>query len=163
VFIVHGSGNDSKNIYSTESFPNKYCVNGGMADAFITVGASSWEQGNDLTAEFSNYGKQNVDIFAPGVEIYSTYPDNEYKAEDGTSMASPVVAGIAALILSYYPELTALQVKDILMDTSTKPEQEVVYKPGTDEDIPFSELSVSGGIVNAYEALKRAEQLIKGN
>ncbi len=163
VLIVHGSGNDSNNLDSTDSFPNKYYTNGGSAEAFLTVGASSWEEGSDLVADFSNYGTLSVDIFAPGVDIYSTYPDDEYKAEDGTSMASPVVAGVAALVMAYYPELTALQVKEILMETSTKPSGKMVYKPGSEELVPFSTLSVSGGIVNAYEALKRAEQLTKGN
>lgn len=163
VLMVHGSGNDGENIDSVESFPNKFYVEGGQAENFITVGASSWEEGENITANFSNYGQFSVDIFAPGVDVYSTYPDNEYKAEDGTSMASPVVAGVAALIMSYYPDLTATQVKDILLQTSTKPDVNVVTKPGSEELVPFSALSVSGGIVNAYEALKAAEQLTNGN
>jgi len=163
VLMINGSGNDAENIDSVESFPNKFYMVGGQAEGFMTVGASSWKTGKDLTASFSNYGQYNVDIFAPGVDIYSTYPDNTYKAVDGTSMASPLVAGVAALVMMYYPELTSLEVKQILMETSTKPENEIVVKPGSDEDIPFSSLSVSGGIVNAYEALKRAEQLVKGN
>ncbi len=163
VLMINGSGNDAENIDSVESYPNKFYTFGGQAEGFITVGASSWKTGEDLTASFSNYGQFNVDIFAPGVDVYSTYPDNTYKAEDGTSMASPVVAGVAALVMMYYPELTSTEVKQILMETSTKPENETVVKPGSDVTIPFSSLSVSGGIVNAYEALKRAEQLVKGN
>lgn len=163
VLMINGSGNDGKNVDSTDSFPNKYYELGGKAEAFLTVGASSWEAGSGITASFSNYGKTNVDIFAPGVDVYSTYPDNEYKAEDGTSMASPVVAGVAALVMMYYPELTALQVKQVLMETATKPSPEIVNKPGSDKKIPFSELSASGGIVNAYQALKRAEELRKSN
>ncbi|GAB5408952.1 MAG: S8 family peptidase [Balneolaceae bacterium] len=163
VLMVHGSGNDGSNIDSVDSFPNKFYVDGGQATNYITVGASSWESGEEIAASFSNYGQFNVDIFAPGVDVYSTYPDNEYKAEDGTSMASPVVAGVAALIMSYHPDLTATQVKEILLQTSTKPDTNVVIKPGSEEPVPFSTLSVSGGIVNAYEALKAAEQLSKGN
>ncbi|MEQ9310590.1 MAG: S8 family peptidase [Balneolaceae bacterium] len=163
VLMVSGSGNDGSNIDNVESFPNKFYAEGGQATNYLTVGASSWESGLDIPASFSNYGQFNVDIFAPGVDVYSTYPDNNYKAEDGTSMASPVVAGVAALIMSYYPELTATQVKDILLQTSTKPEAKVVTKPGSDEQVPFSSLSVSGGIVNAFEALKAAEQVMKGN
>lgn len=163
VLMVNGSGNDGENVDSVESFPNKFYVNGGQAENFLTVGASSWKSGQEIAAGFSNYGQFNVDIFAPGVDVYSTYPDNEYKAEDGTSMASPVVAGVAALIMSYYPDLTASQVKDILLKTSTKPVLEIVNKPGSEEMVPFSSLSASGGIVNAYEALKRAEQLSKGD
>lgn len=162
VLLVSGAGNDATNVDSTESFPNKYYKSGGKAEAFLTVGASSWKEGEELTATFSNYGKENVDIFAPGVDVYSTYPDNKYKAEDGTSMASPVVAGVAALIMAYYPELTAVQVKNILMETSTKPNT-MVNRPGSESLVPFSSLSVSGGIVNAYEALKRAEEIVNGH
>ncbi|RNC85473.1 MAG: peptidase S8 [Balneola sp.] len=162
VLLVNGAGNDSENIDSTDSYPNKYYESGGYATSFITVGASSWERGADLTAVFSNYGVENVDIFAPGVEVYSTYPYDEYKANDGTSMASPVVAGVAALVMSYYPELTAAQVKEIIMNTSTKPKNGEVYLPGTEQLVPFSTLSVSGGIVNAYEALIKAEEITSG-
>ncbi len=161
VLLVSGAGNDATNVDSSDTYPNKYYETGGKANAFLTVGATSWQRDEELTASFSNYGKTNVDIFAPGVEVYSTYPDNEYKAEDGTSMASPVVAGVAALVMAYYPELTATQVKDILMETSTKPET-MVYKPGSESTVPFSSLSVSGGIVNAYKALQRAEEIVNG-
>lgn len=163
VLMVHGAGNDATNIDSTDSFPNKYYLYGGQANAFMNVGASSWKSGEFIVADFSNYGKINVDIFAPGVDINSTYPDNSYKKEDGTSMASPVVAGIAALIMSYYPELTAVQVKQLLMDTAVKPDAEMVVKPGSDQLVPFSSLSVSGGIIDAYEALLKANELTKGN
>ncbi len=162
VLLVNGAGNDSENIDSTDSFPNKYYEAGGEAYSFLTVGASSWEEGSDLTAVFSNYGVENVDIFAPGVEVYSTYPYDEYKANDGTSMASPVVAGVAALVMIYYPELTAAQVKEILMKTVTKPANDQVYRPGSEALVPFSTLSVSGGIVNAYEALLMAEEMTSG-
>lgn len=161
VLLVSGAGNDAENVDSTDSYPNKFYKSGGKANAFLTVGATSWQEGEELTASFSNYGKMNVDIFAPGVDVYSTYPDNEYKAEDGTSMASPVVAGVAALVMAYYPELTAIQVKDILMETSTKPNT-MVNRPGSESKVSFSSLSVSGGIVNAYEALKKAEEIVNG-
>ena len=162
VLLVHGAGNEGKNIDSTDSFPNKYYEDGGEASLFLTVGASSWKFGIDILASFSNYGKKSVDLFAPGVEIYSTYPENSYKAEDGTSMASPMVAGTAALVMLYYPELTALQVKELLMNSATIPAQEMVTKPGSDKLVPFSSLSVTGGIVNAYEAVKLAEQMVQG-
>lgn len=162
VLLVHGAGNDGNNIDTTANFPSKHYTNGGTAQNFINVGASSWEKEALLAANFSNYGKNEVDLFAPGVSIYSTFPNNNYKANDGTSMASPVVAGIAALIMTYYPDLTATQIKDILMKTVTKPEHEMVQRPGNVGKpvlVPFSSLSVSGGIVNAYNALKLADEL----
>lgn len=162
VLIIHGSGNDNNDIDTTDSFPNKYYLDGGMATNFMTVGASSWKQGEEIVATFSNYGQKNVDIFAPGVAVYSTYPENEYKENDGTSMAAPVVAGVAALVMLYYPELDATQVKNILMDSATIPISMSVIRPGSEELVPFSTLSVSGGIVNAYEALKLAEKTVNG-
>ena len=162
VLMIHGAGNDGANIDTTDNFPTRTYLSGGTATNFMDIGASSWEEGEALPAVFSNYGASNVDLFAPGVAIYSTYPNNEYKANDGTSMAAPVVSGIAALIMSYYPDLTATQVKEILMDSSTKPEVQIVNQPGSGEEavlVPFSELSISGGVVNAFEALKMADQL----
>ncbi|MAL16599.1 MAG: peptidase S8 [Balneola sp.] len=157
VLMISGSGNGSENVDSTDSYPTRYYDDGGFATNYLRVGASSWQSDSMLVASFSNYGKENVDIFAPGVDVYSTYPNNEYKMESGTSMASPVVAGVAALIMSYYPELSATEVKSIILETVTKVDQ-VVYKPGTQEGIPFSQLSSTGGIINAYEALKLAEE-----
>ncbi|MEX0844062.1 MAG: S8 family peptidase [Balneolaceae bacterium] len=159
VLMVSGSGNDGENVDSTDSFPTRYYNNGGSATNYLTVGASSWQSDSTLAAGFSNYGKQNVDLFAPGVDVYSTYPKNKYKMNSGTSMASPVVAGVAALIMAYYPELSATEVKEIILETVTKIDQ-VVYKPGSQQPVNFSELSATGGIVNAYEALKLAEERI---
>jgi subtilisin family serine protease len=157
VLMVSGSGNGSDNVDSTDSYPTRFYNDGGFATNYLSVGATSWQSDSMLVASFSNYGKETVDIFAPGVDVYSTYPNNEYKMESGTSMASPVVAGVAALIMSYYPELSATEVKEIILETVTKIDQ-VVYKPGTQEGISFSELSSTGGIINAYDALKLAEQ-----
>ncbi|HEX7755788.1 MAG TPA: S8 family serine peptidase [Niabella sp.] len=110
-----------------------------------------------IVASFSNYGKKEVDVFAPGVKIYSTLPlGNRYGNEQGTSMASPVVAGVAALIMSYYPDLTALQVKEIIEQSVVKP-TEWVTNPGTGAKVHLSDLCVTGGIVNAYEAVKLAD------
>lgn len=162
VLLVHGSGNDGENIDTVDSFPNKNYLEGGTATNFMNVGASSWENGVSVPADFSNYGKTEVEIFAPGVDIYSTFPGNDYSAQDGTSMASPVLAGVAALIMTYYPDLSATQVKEILMSTATKPTVSLVEQPGSIEEpqmVQFSELSISGGIVNAYDALKLAEEI----
>ena len=132
----------------------------GIADAWIEVGASGWKNDETLLASFSNYGKKSVDVFAPGVKINSTLPGSKYKENDGTSMASPVVAGLAALIWSYYPNFSAVQVKDVIMKSVTKVDTKVKIKDeGGSKKVNFSELSVSGGIVNAYNALLIAEKM----
>ncbi len=106
VLLVHAAGNDAKNIDSAQNFPNPdYRDNSGVAPNFITVGASGDSTNGGFTASFSNYGKKSVDVFSPGVNIYSTLPDDKFGNFSGTSMATPVVAGVAALILEYYPDL----------------------------------------------------------
>ncbi|MDN3585081.1 S8 family peptidase [Pedobacter aquatilis] len=129
------------------------------ASNWIEVGASAYKDDDNLKADFSNYGKYNVDVFAPGFLINSTVPDGKYEELDGTSMASPVVSGLAALILSYYPDLLPSQVREIIMKSVTKVTRKVKYKneKGENVRVPFSDICVSGGIVNAYNALKLAE------
>jgi subtilisin family serine protease len=164
VLLVHASGNDNKNIDKSDNWPNdsrnKITE---IADNLITVGALSVNVNKSLPAGFTNYGKLNVDVFAPGVQIYSTVPKNEYARFNGTSMASPEVAGIAALIRSYYPELSASQVKRIIMNSATTFELETNVPGGNGSTTDFSELSVSGGIANAYKALVLADQMVNGN
>lgn len=127
---------------------------------WIEVGASGWKNDGNLVAEFSNYGKRTVDVFAPGMKINSTIPGSKYKANNGTSMASPVVAGVAALIRSYYPSLTAVEVKDIIMKSVVKVDQKIkVVDVEGSKRVPLSELCVSGGVVNAYNAIQLAEKL----
>lgn len=161
VLLVHAAGNDGKNNDTSDNFPNKYFEKRGLfgrkaARNWIEVGALNWQDGDRLAAPFSNYGKKNVDLFAPGMAIYSTTPDNGYGDAQGTSMAAPVVAGVAALIRSYYPDLTAAQVREILLKSVSKVDREVI-KPGTkDEKVPFSSLCASGGVVNAYKAVELA-------
>ena len=157
VLLVHAAGNENSNTEEANNFPNRKYEDGGIADAWIEVGASGPVNDETLKASFSNYGKTTVDVFAPGVAIKSTAPNNEYKEEDGTSMAAPVVAGLAALIRSYYPKLTAVQVKDIILKSVVKVNHDVtVVKGETTKEVPFSELCLAGGIVNAYYALKLA-------
>ncbi len=129
------------------------------ASNWIEVGASSYKDDEDLKASFSNYGKYNVDVFAPGYMINSTVPGSKYEEFDGTSMAAPVVSGLCALILSYHPELKPAEVRDIIMQSVTKVNHKVKYKNERDESVRvlFSEICVSGGIVNAYNALKLAD------
>jgi subtilisin family serine protease len=165
VLIVHAAGNDSKNIDTEPNFPSDEVNGTEIADNLITIGALKNEVGEKVVARFSNYGKMNVDVFAPGVKIYATVPNNKYKYLQGTSMASPNAAGVAALIRSYYPNLKAAQVKQILMQSGTPLAFDV--KVGEkQEKIPFSEASASGKIINAYSALKMAEEMsnaIKNN
>jgi len=162
VLIVHAAGNDASDIDVENNFPNDSDdKKTEFADNLITIGALNYEYGKNLVADFSNIGKINVDVFAPGVKIYASTPNNTYKFLQGTSMASPNVAGVAALIRSYYPDLTASQVKHILMDSGTVINSDVVFG-GNPEDVrPFSSLSKSGKIVNAYSALLLAEKMSK--
>ena len=169
VLIVNAAGNDAKNIDVKKTYPNdSKDLKTEFVDNVITIGAMSSDYNENLPADFTNYGKINVDIFAPGVQIYSTVPENEYEYFNGTSMAAPATAGVAALIRSYYPKLSAKQVKHIIMNSGTKIDLEVI-KPGSfsqdnpkGEKVPFSELSVTGRIVNAYNALKMADRMVNG-
>lgn len=164
VLLVHAAGNDAKNIDTEDNFPSRNFGNDTLRvfSNWINVGASGATE-TSLAASFSNYGKREVNVFAPGVKIYSSIPGgNTYGEKDGTSMASPVVAGLAALILSYYPELSAEQVKEIIERSSMKPSTASFTKPGTeDEKTSLDQLSITGGIVNALDALKLAST-IKG-
>lgn len=159
VLIIHAAGNNALNLDVSPNFPTKgYADSSGMAEAWIEVGASGPRDDGKLVAPFSNFGKRSVDVFAPGVDIYSTVPGSKYAYLSGTSMAAPVVAGVAALIRSYFPYLTARQVKDVIMRSVTHVEHSV-FVPGANKRAPFSDLSVSGGVVNAFEAVKQAQEL----
>ena len=162
VLIVHAAGNDAKDIDTENNFPNdsedKVTE---FADNVITIGALNFEYGNKVVARFSNIGKVNVDVFAPGVKIYATTPNDTYKYLQGTSMASPNVAGVAALIRSYYPKLSAQQVKHILMDSGVAITTDVIVGGKAADTRSFTALSKSGKIVNAYNALLMAEKMSK--
>ncbi|MFV5690689.1 S8 family peptidase [Flavobacterium sp. LT1R49] len=162
VLIVHAAGNDAKNIDTENNFPNdsddKVTE---FADNVITIGALNFEYGNKVVARFSNFGKTNVDVFAPGVKIYATTPNDSYKYLQGTSMASPNVAGVAAIIRSYYPKLSAQQVKHILMDSGVAITTDVIVGGKPNDMRSFTTLSKSGKIVNAYNALLMAEKMAK--
>jgi len=161
VLFVHAAGNDSKNIDIAPSFPNdsKDKVTE-ISDNVLTIGALGPNAGAKLVAPFSNYGKVNVDVFAPGVQIYATVPNNKYRYLEGTSMAGPNVAGVAALIRSYYPNLTASQVKHIIMDSGISIPSNVTVGEER-KSIPFAETCLSAKIVNAYNALLMAEKMSK--
>lgn len=164
VLMVHAAGNDAADLGSQNSFPNRFYADGGEANLWIEVGASGWNRAASLAAPFSNYGGGQVDVFAPGLDIRSSVPGDGYEVNSGTSMAAPVVSGVAALIMAYYPELTAEQVKEIILDTAVRFPGESVPVPGGNGRLrPFEELSVTGGIVNAYTALQRADALAGGS
>ena len=160
VLLVHAAGNSHQNLDTTYNFPNPVFEEGvTRAPNWITVGASGDPKAGGLTASFSNYGKKEVDVFAPGVRIYSTVPGgNTYQNLQGTSMASPVVAGLAAFILQYYPNLTPEQVKMVIEKSSQNPDIKV-KDPGTGEEVNLSDISRTGGVINAYEAIKLASTL----
>lgn len=160
VLIVNAAGNDSKDIDTVNVYPNDQVDNGAeISDTFITIGALNFEYGSKLPASFSNYGKNNVDVFAPGVQIYSTTPEGKYGNASGTSMAAPNTAGVAALIRSYFPKLKASQVKQILMDSGLPLQADVVVGENGAITKPFGEISKSGKAVNAYNALIMASKM----
>lgn len=160
VLIVHAAGNDAKDVDAEPNFPTDEKDGKEIADNLLTIGALNYEYGTNLVANFSNFGQKNVDVFAPGVKIWATIPNNKYVYEQGTSMASPNAAGVAALVRSYYPNLTASQVKHILMDSGTAITTNVIVGEKK-ANVPFSTTCVSGKIVNAYNALQMAEKMSK--
>lgn len=166
VLIVNAAGNDAKNIDVQPTFPDDNIDGKEFTDTMITIGALNYEYNENLVASFSNYGKNNVDLFSPGVQIYATVPENKYKFLDGTSMAAPEVAGVAALIRAYFPNLKAREVKQILMESGLTPTISEVIVGGPDEEqeskrMLFSDLCKSGKMVNAYNAIILAAQRSK--
>jgi subtilisin family serine protease len=158
VLMVHAAGNDGARLDTFPNFPSRNYLGGGHPTNWMEVGAVSWKGADSLVATFSNYGKEQVDVFAPGVDIKSTFPDGRYETISGTSMAAPVVTGVAALLMSYFPDLTAEQVKHVIMASAVTHATQRVFLPGQETEVPFSELSGSG-IVNVYAAVQMARQM----
>ncbi len=160
VLLVHAAGNNSSDNDKIANYPNDSLWGGkSVASNWIEIGASQPKK-NKLATGFSNYGQNNVDIFSPGRDIYSSIPDNKYAYFNGTSMAAPVAAGVAALVWSRYPNLTAVELKEILMESGKKIRGCVVI-PGTSKKTKFKNLCKSGRLVNAYNALKLADKQSK--
>ena len=160
VLIVNAAGNEGIDIDKKDVYPNDAIGTGTeVSDNFITVGALEPKYGSGMIAGFSNYGKINVDIFAPGAKVYSTTPENEYDTKGGTSMASPAVAGVAAVIRSYYPKLTAAQVKKVILDSGLPLTTKVVVGGDANDVRPFGDLTKSGRIANLYNAFILASQV----
>ncbi len=166
VLFVHAAGNEGADLDdpANPNYPNDQTDNGPeISDNVITVGALGADYGSEMLASFSNYGKVNVDVFAPGDAIYSSMPGNHYEFQGGTSMAAPAVAGVAALIRSQFPKLTASQVKHILMESGLAPRAKVVLGGDASKTATFDKISVSGNIVNAYNALIMASRVAAGD
>ncbi|CAN5744776.1 hypothetical protein BH11BAC7_BH11BAC7_18350 [soil metagenome] len=175
VLIVHAAGNSNQNNDKNDNYPNDHFVGGGIATNWIEVGALSWRDGKNLVAPFSNFGKTEVDVFAPGVDINAPKSNGGYLNESGTSMASPVTAGVAALLLVYFPTLTAAEVKSIIEQSTDKSVTNAkVNRPGgknritkkrtakkgpKDKKVKFETLSKTGGIVDVYAAFQLAESM----
>ena len=163
VLVVHSAGNSSLNTDETPAYPNDYSYDGlpEVSTNFITVGSVTAKADSTLVSAFSNYGKQNVDLFAPGDKIYTTFAGNSYDYDSGTSLAAPMVSGTAALLWMYYPNLTMKEVKQIILVSGTAYDLEVIL-PGTkDKKVHFSELSKTGRVLNVYNAMKLAEKVSK--
>jgi cell wall-associated protease len=159
VLIVQAAGNEGESLDSLAKYPNDRFKDGSSTDAgnVIDVGASSARKNENLAAEFTNYSKTDVDVFAPGVQVTSINMDKEFLTANGTSFSSPITAGVAALVLSYYPKLSAVQLKNIILKSAVKADGLMVKRPGkSGQKVAFSSLSKTGGIVNAYEAMKMA-------
>ncbi len=165
VLIVHAAGNDGANLDdpSNPNYPNDQISNGPeFADNVITVGALDSKYGSEMVASYSNYGAINVDVFAPGTDIYSTIPNNKYEFMPGTSMASPAVAGVAALIRSQYPKLSAGQVKKVILESGLSPKTAVILGGDASINNTLDKISTTGKIVNAYNALLMARTMATG-
>ena len=160
VLFFHAAGNNHLDRDTAVFFPVKEYLHGGSCKNWIEVGNNEPFLNENLAASSSNFGKKKVDLFAPGTDILSTVPGGGYEAMTGTSMASPVAAGIAALIWSYYPRLSASELRQVLMESVYKPDLRV-KKPGSSDLVPFSGLSVSGGIINARNAVVAADKLYR--
>lgn len=172
VLLIHAAGNENTNIDDAAHYPCRTMEDGILASNWLEIGAMGYDydikKGDEekplpkipkykmAVGDFSNYGVRLVDVFAPGVDIYSTTPENTYAFFNGTSMACPATSGVAAVIMSYFPNLTAVQVRDIILKSSTKYGKFQVIKPGTEDQVTLSELCVSGGVVNLYNAIKMA-------
>lgn len=161
VLLVHAAGNDAENIDQEPSFPSPMLDASTRAANWIEVGASSWKGGSEIPATFSNYGRTRVDIFAPGVDILSTVTGGKTEKQSGTSMAAPVVSGVAAMLMSYFPNLTAADVKGLLLESARRLPDVNVVQPGGESRVRFGTLVRNGAVIDGYAAVKLALQRIQ--
>ncbi|WP_289057311.1 S8 family serine peptidase [uncultured Flavobacterium sp.] len=163
VLLVHSAGNESTDIDKAPNYPNDLDYDGvtEICGNFINAGSITQNLGDKFVSDFSNYGKHNVDLFAPGDEIYTTGFGNIYKTDSGTSFAAPMVCGTAALIWMYYPKFTVQEIKQIIINSGTPYDIEVIIPGSNGKKAPFSQLSKSGKVLNVYNAMKFAEEISK--
>ncbi|MFA7274353.1 MAG: S8 family peptidase [Crocinitomicaceae bacterium] len=162
VLLVHAAGNDGSNLDVANNFPtNQYSFQSTPTNLFLTIGASTKDAKKLLAADFSNYSQTKVDIFAPGHEIWNTVPQSQYKKLQGTSMAAPMVSGVAAMLKSYFPTLTMDEIRTVILTSgkSYKGEQEI--QPGSENMVDFGTLSVTGSVVNVKNAVAACKVLEK--
>ncbi|AEA45483.1 S8 family peptidase [Fluviicola taffensis] len=161
VLLVHAAGNDGENLDEHPNFPtNEYSFQTKPLDMYICIGASTRDK-KKLAANFSNYSSRQVNIFAPGFEIYNTIPQSDYKILQGTSMAAPMVSGVAALLKSYFPSLTMKEIKDIMLASAKQYKGTMIPSPGTDTPVDFGKLSTTGGVIDIAAAVKMCKAKVK--
>ncbi|MBI3134325.1 MAG: S8 family peptidase [Bacteroidetes bacterium] len=159
VLLIHAAGNDGKDIGEEDNYPSpQYPSMSTRFTNWIEVGASTRYK-KALAASFSNYSDKLVDIYAPGLEIYSTVPQSEYEESQGTSMAAPMVTGVAALLKSYFPKLTMFEIKDIILQSGQDVSDRITPLPGDTKEVPFGALCITGSIANVYSAVLLAEEM----
>ena len=159
VLIIHAAGNDSEDIDVTDNYPNDDGLDDAGKKSFLCIGATSPTKGKKLLASFSNYGNESVALFAPGEDIYSTLPGNKYGYRSGTSMAAPVASGAAALVWSLHPELTAVELQELLINSATDLGDKKVLIPGQKSKESFKNLCKSGSVINAFSALQQVPKV----
>lgn len=160
VLLIHAGGNEAEDIDIEKFYPTRKLLKG-SAKNWMEIGALNWKPAPEMVGSFSNYGKKNLDLFAPGVDIYSTYPEHKYEFQQGTSMAAPVVSGVAAVLFSYFPSLKAADIKKAILSSVQKFHGTQVFKPGTEQLVDFKTLSKTGGVVNLYKAVETCIQMSK--
>ncbi len=160
VLMIHAGGNEAEDIDKEQFYPTRK-LQKGSAKNWLEIGALNWKPAPEMVGSFSNYGQKNLDLFAPGVDIYSTYPEQQYEFQQGTSIAAPVVSGVAAVLFSYFHDLKAADIKKAILSSVQKFHGTQVIKPGTEQMVDFKTLSSTGGVVNLHKAVEACMKMSK--